>query len=179
MAEKRIILECGDLTRVAVDAVVNASNAHMVPGGGVAGAVHAAGGPAIAAEGRAVVAARGPLAPGEAAITSAGMLPARFVIHAVGPEWHGGRGGEAETLASAYRASVELADAGGLETMAFPSISTGIFGYPVQLAAPVALRAVREALARARHVREVHFILYDEGTLAVYKRALAESESGG
>lgn len=174
MAEGRIILERGDITRSAVDAVVNASNAHLAPGGGVAGAIHSAGGPAIAAEGRAVVAARGPLAPGEAAITTAGRLPARFVIHALGPVWHGGRSGEPEALASAYRSSLELADAQGLETIAFPSISTGIFGYPVELAAPVALRAVRDALRRAGHVREVHFVLYDEGTLAAYERAFAE-----
>lgn len=178
MAGTRIILERGDITRVDVDAIVNASNALIAPGGGVSGAIHSAGGPAIAAQGRAIVSSRGPLSPGEAAITTAGRLPARFVIHALGPVWHSGRDGEAEALASAYRQSIELADLGGLETVAFPSISTGIFGYPVDLAAPVALRAVRDALGRARHVREARFVLFDAATLAAYERALAAPGCG-
>lgn len=172
----RIILERGDITRVNADAVVNASNAAMTPGGGVSGAIHDAGGPAIAAEAREVVARRGPLAPGEAAATTGGLLAARYVIHALGPVWHGGGRGEAEALASAYRESVRAADALGLATIAFPSISTGIFGYPVGLAAPVALRSVREALDAAAHVREVRFVLYDDATHRAYVSALETME---
>jgi O-acetyl-ADP-ribose deacetylase (regulator of RNase III) len=171
-----ILLERGDITTVAVDAIVNAANGQLAPGGGVSGAIHSAGGPSIAAEGQAWVREHGPVATGDAAVTGAGRLPARHVIHAVGPIWHGGGSGEAEALASAYRRAIELADALGSETIAFPSISTGIFGYPLEQAAPVALRAVRDALARAAHVREVRFVLYDAATYAAYQAALAEAE---
>jgi O-acetyl-ADP-ribose deacetylase len=171
----RILLEHGDITRVDTDAIVNASDAHLTPGGGVSGAIHAAGGPAIAAEGREIVAGRGPLVPGEAAATTGGRLPARHVIHALGPVWRDGTHGEPEALASAYRESIRIADCLSLASIAFPSISTGIFGYPVQLAAPVALRAVREALAHAVSVREVRFVLFDDATYAAYEHALAES----
>lgn len=175
----RVILERGDITRVSVDAIVNASNAHMTPGGGVSGAIHGAGGPAIAAEAQQVVERRGPLEPGQAAATGGGRLAARHVIHALGPVWHGGGRGEAEALASAYRESIRVADGLGAETVAFPSISTGIFGYPVALAAPLALRTVREALATAEHVRDVRFVLYDEATYRAYERALGELEASG
>ncbi len=173
----RIVLERGDITQSDADAIVNASNAHMTPGGGVSGAIHSAAGPAVAAEAREVVAKRGPLSAGEAAATGGGRLRARYVIHALGPVWHGGRQGEAAALASAYRESVRVADGLGVETLAFPSISTGIFGYPIDLAAPVALRAVQDALAGARHVREVRFVLYDDATYRAYERAGAEMES--
>jgi O-acetyl-ADP-ribose deacetylase len=175
----RILLERGDITRVHVDAIVNASNARLTPGGGVSGAIHSAGGPAIAAEGRDVVARRGPLADGEAAATTAGRLPARYVIHALGPVWHGGGRGEPEALASAYRESVRIADGLGLGSVAFPSISTGIFGYPVGLAAPLALRTVRDALEKAAHVCEARFVLYDDATYAAYDEALRDMETAG
>jgi O-acetyl-ADP-ribose deacetylase len=168
-----IRLVSGDITLVHADAIVNASNAHMTPGGGVSGAIHAAGGPSIAAEAAHVLADRGPLAPGEAAATGAGRLPARYVIHALGPVWHGGGRGEERALASAYRESIRVADELGLASVAFPSISTGIFGYPVELAAPVALAAVREALASAANVRDVVFVLHDAATMRVYADALA------
>lgn len=175
----RIVLERGDITRVEADAIVNASNAHLAPGGGVSGAIHSAGGPSIAAEGRKVLEERGPLQPGEAAVTGAGRLPARYVIHALGPVWHGGRRGEPEALASAYANCVGIADELGLASVAFPSISTGVFGYPVELAAPVALHAVRDALQRAEHVAEARFVLFDAATLTAYERAFAEMEARG
>jgi O-acetyl-ADP-ribose deacetylase len=174
MTEGRIILRKGDITRVDADAIVNASNAHMTPGGGVSGAIHSAGGPMLAEEGRAWVDEHGPLAPGEAAATTGGRLPARHVIHALGPVWHGGGSGEAEALASAYRNSIRVADGLGAKTVAFPSISTGIFGYPLAAAAPIAIDAVRGALSDAAHVREVIFVLFDAATYAVYETALAE-----
>ncbi|MFU8891607.1 MAG: macro domain-containing protein [Anaerosomatales bacterium] len=166
----------GDITRVAADAIVNASNADVSPGGGVSGAIHAAAGPGLAQAGASYRREHGPLSPGQVAITPGFALPARFVIHALGPVWHGGRAGEADALASAYRNSIELADEHELVTVAFPSISTGVFGYPVTLAAPVALDAVDAALAAAQHVRDVTFVLFDEVTYAAYERALGEME---
>lgn len=174
MAQPRILLEHGDITRVDADAIVNAANGHLAPGGGVSGAIHSAGGPAIAAEGRAIVELHGPLSQGEAAITGGGRLPARHVIHAVGPVWHGGHEGEPEALAAAYRSAIALADENALGSVAFPSISTGIFGYPVGAAARVAVDAVRGALADAAHVHEVRFVLFDEATYRAYEAALAE-----
>ena len=167
-----IHLSRGDITRVAADAIVNASNAELTPGGGVSGAIHTAAGPGLAQACAKHRREHGPLAPGEAAITPGFDLPARFVIHALGPVWHGGTASEATTLATAYRSSIDLADENGLATVAFPSISTGVFGYPVTLAAPVAVDAVQEALAAASHVRDVTFVLFDDATYAAYERAL-------
>jgi O-acetyl-ADP-ribose deacetylase (regulator of RNase III) len=164
----------GDITRVAADAIVNAANQQLLPGGGVCGAIHSAGGPIIAEECRAYVAAHGPVRPGHAAATSAGRLPARYVIHAVGPVYRGGHAGESETLTSAYRFSLDLAEELGLESIAFPSISTGIYGFPLELAAPVAIRAVREWLeaprdGRPRHVKRITFVLFDDRTYESYR----------
>lgn len=169
-----IELVLGDITCFSADAIVNAANTHLVPGGGVSGAIHSAGGPAIAAEARALVERRGPLAPGTAAATGAGRLLARWVVHAIGPMWHGGASGEAETLASAYRSAIRAADEKGATDIAFPSISTGIYGYPVSRAAPVALRAVRDALAEAASVRAATFVLYDQATYTAFDAALRE-----
>jgi len=166
----RIVL--GDITRIDADAIVNAANSRLAPGGGVSGAIHSAGGPEIARECATYVREHGPVPTGGAALTTAGRLPARHVIHAVGPIWGGGRSGEPETLASAYRRSIEIADANGLETIAFPSISTGIYGYPLDLAAPVAVHAVQEALASAHHLREATFVLFDQPTYDAYERAV-------
>jgi O-acetyl-ADP-ribose deacetylase len=168
----------GDITRVATDAIVNASNAELTPGGGVSGAIHTAAGPGLAQACAKRRHEQGPLAPGEAAITPGFALQARFVIHALGPVWHGGAASEAATLASAYRASIELAEENELATVAFPSISTGVFGYPVALAAPVAIAAVEMALDDAKHVRDITFVLYDEATYAAYERALGEMTDG-
>lgn len=168
-----IRLMLGDITQVDVDAIVNAANSRLAPGGGVSGAIHSAGGPSIAKEAAEYVREHGPVPTGEAAITTGGRLPSRHVIHAVGPVWHGGGSAEQGALASAYRRSIEIADARGLEAIAFPSISTGIYGYPLDLAAPVAVTAVRDALAHASHVREATFVLFDGHTYEAYERALA------
>jgi O-acetyl-ADP-ribose deacetylase (regulator of RNase III) len=171
-----ISLELGDITTTEADAIVNAANSHLVIGGGVCGAIHRVGGSAIVQESAAWVNEHGLVPPGEAAITTAGELPARYVVHAVGPMWHGGAEGEPEQLASAYRAAIEIADSRGLRTIAFPSISTGIFGYPVDLAAPVAIEAVRDALSRTRVTSDVIFVLYDQATYDAYEDALDQRE---
>jgi len=169
---RRIELIQGDITRQHTDAIVNAANSALAGGGGVDGAIHRAGGPAILEECRAIVAAQGPLPPGRAVITTAGLLPARHVIHTVGPVWHGGGRGEAETLAACYRNSLALAAEHGLATVAFPSISTGAYGYPVASAAAVASGAVREALRSEPPLVCVRFVLFSERDLAEYERAL-------
>lgn len=128
----------GDITKQQVEAIVNAANNALAGGGGVDGAIHRAGGPAIMAECQAIRRERGPLPTGEAVITGGGMLPAPFVIHTVGPIWQGGKKGEAELLARAYRSSLQLAVAKGIKTIAFPSISTGAYGYPIAEAARIA-----------------------------------------
>ena len=168
-----ITLVRGDITGVTADAIVNAANSQLAPGAGVCGAIHAAGGPSIAAESAEWIRTRGAVPTGGAAITGAGRLHAHFVIHAVGPIWRGGGSGEADQLRSAYRSSIELADARGLSSIAFPSISTGIYGYPVDEAAPIAVAAAEEALARAKNTRDVTFVLFDRETYEAYERALA------
>ena len=168
----RLEIARGDLTRETVAAIVNAANSSLLGGGGVDGAIHRAGGPEILAECRAIRARRGPLPPGEAVITTGGALPARHVIHTVGPVWQGGHAGEAKTLAACYRSSLALADDQGLESVAFPSISTGAFGYPIEEAAPVALRTIAAMLPGARHVRLVRCVLFSDRDVAAYERAL-------
>lgn len=164
LGSRLIRLVRGDITAEHVDAIVNATNASLRAGGGVCGAIYAAAGPALAEDARRVMADRGPLTPGEAIATVAGDLHARYVIHALGPVWHGGEQGETEALASAYRNSIKLADSLGLQSIAFPSISTGIYGYPLMTAAHVALRTLRDALKHATSVREIRVVLYDERT---------------
>jgi O-acetyl-ADP-ribose deacetylase (regulator of RNase III) len=136
----RIELHQGDITRLALDAIVNAANEQLLPGGGVCGAIHRAAGPKLAEACRAL----GPCATGSAVITPGFELPAKFVIHAVGPVWHGGGQGEADLLAGAYRSALALCAKHGLKAVAFPAISTGIYGYPLQDAARVAVQAVRD-----------------------------------
>jgi O-acetyl-ADP-ribose deacetylase (regulator of RNase III) len=168
-----IHLILGDITTVSVDAVVNAANSQLLPGGGVCGAIHSAAGPELARACREYVAEHGPVAPGCSAITPGFELPARFVIHAVGPVWRGGSANESHTLTSAYDSAIKLAETNKLASIAFPSISTGIYGYPVGLAAPVALRAVAEALTGAACVRDATFVLFDSATYTAYTQALA------
>lgn len=163
----------GDIVTQDVDAIVNAANSSLLGGGGVDGAIHRAAGPALLEACRALPGAPVRCPTGEARITAGFDLPARFVIHAVGPRWHGGRAGEPELLAGAYRASLALAEEHGLSSVAFPSISTGVYGYPVAAAAEVALGAVAAHLERAAHPRLVRFVLYSADVRAAYERAAA------
>lgn len=154
----------GDLTAQEVDAIVNAANEALAPGGGVCGAIRRAGGDEIFAE----CARLGGCATGDAKATGAGRLPARYVVHAVGPVWSGGGAGEAELLASAHRRSLEVAAELGCRTIAFPALSTGIYGYPVEEAAPVAVRAVRQLADR---FDEVRLVFLDDGTRRIFEQA--------
>jgi O-acetyl-ADP-ribose deacetylase (regulator of RNase III) len=162
-----IELVLGDITEQEVHAIVNAANPSLLGGGGVDGAIHRAGGPSILEECRQL----GGCDPGDVKPTSGGRLPARHVLHAVGPIWRGGAESEAELLASCHRRAIELADELGCASVAFPAISTGAYGYPVGLAAPVAIAATQSALADHLSVHLVRFVFRDEATLAVYRTA--------
>ena len=155
-----------DITTLRVDAVVNAANPALAGGGGVDGAIHRAAGPELVRASRAL----GPISPGQAVLTPAFALPARFVIHAVGPVWHGGTAGEPEVLASCYRRSLELAMEAGCSSIAFPSISTGVYGYPKREAAQVAVHAVRRVAADP--LEEVLFCCFSSPDLAIYRQLL-------
>ncbi len=160
----------GDITsQDDVDTVVNAANAQLESGGGVAGAIHGAAGPGLAEEARPL----GPIEPGEAVITGGHDLPNRYVIHTLGPVYGQDRP-EDELLANCYRNSLALAEEQGIESVAFPAISTGIFGYPLEEAAEVALRAVIEEAKSLQNVRLVRFVLFGEEDLEVYERVLSE-----
>ena len=172
VGDRTISFEKGDITLKETDAIVNAANSSLMGGGGVDGAIHRSGGPGILEECRRIVAEQGRLPAGKAVITHGGKLPSRFVIHTVGPVWSGGTRGEQSVLASAYRESLLVAEANQLETVAFPSISTGAYGYPVGEAALIAVETVRCFLRdRAAKVRHVTFVLFDEHTLDVYEAA--------
>jgi O-acetyl-ADP-ribose deacetylase (regulator of RNase III) len=164
----------GDITRQATDAIVNAANSGLMGGGGVDGAIHRAGGPAILEECKRIVARQGRLPTGQAVITTAGDMTSKHVIHTVGPVWNGGQRGEPELLASAYRESLKLAAANNLSSVSFPSISTGVYGYPVDLAAAVALKEVVTFLSRPTSVRKVVFVLHDPRTFEAYAAALGD-----
>ena len=172
-AKLRIIQ--GDITKQDTDAIVNAANSSLMGGGGVDRAIHRAGGPAILEECKQIVARQGRLATGKAVMTAGGNLKARYVIHTVGPIWHGGDKGEPELLASAYQESLKLAMENQLSGISFPSISTGAYGYPVDKASRVAIGAV---IASLRHsvtsVNEVVFVLFDSQTFRAYSSALKE-----
>ncbi|HYA62071.1 MAG TPA: O-acetyl-ADP-ribose deacetylase [Candidatus Sulfotelmatobacter sp.] len=160
-----------DITKETTDAIVNAANSSLLGGGGVDGAIHRAGGPSILAECRQIVDKVGRLPAGKAVITTGGKLAARYVVHTVGPIYRGGKWGEAETLANCYRESIRMADEHGVESLAFPAISTGAYGYPVFDAANVALTAVAEALPSASHVSLVRIVLFDGAALRSYLAA--------
>jgi O-acetyl-ADP-ribose deacetylase (regulator of RNase III) len=160
----------GDITEQAVDAIVNAANPSLLGGGGVDGAIHRAGGPAILAECKLLDGC----STGDAKPTTGGKLPACYVIHTVGPVWHGGGRGEPELLASCHRRVLEVADELGCRTIAIPAISTGVYGYPVEQAAPVAVAAVRESLRTP--IELVRFVLFSDGHLAAFQQALTEAK---
>lgn len=171
-----IRLARGDITRLETDAIVNAANSALSGGGGVDGAIHRAGGPTIMEECRRL----GRCPTGEARITTGGRLPARHVIHAVGPVWHGGGAGEAALLAAAYASSLALAKEWSLGSVAFPSISTGAYRYPLPDAARIALRTALAATDEPGSVREIIFVLYSDRDLAAYEEAFAaETLPGG
>ena len=155
-----------DITMLKVDAIVNAANESLLGGGGVDGAIHRAAGPELLAECRKLNGCK----TGEVKITQGYRLPARFVIHTVGPVWHGGGDGDAALLASCYRESLRLAAAHGAHSIAFPSISTGIYGYPVEDAARIAVATVRDALSELESIREVIFCCFSAGDADVYRR---------
>jgi O-acetyl-ADP-ribose deacetylase (regulator of RNase III) len=173
-ADDRIRLIQGDITTIPADAIVNAANSALRGGGGVDGAIHRAGGPSIMSD---LDRRYGPgrfCATGDAVVSDAGLLPARMVIHAVGPIWRGGGAGEADLLASAYRTSLDLAAAEGARTVSFPAISCGIYGYPLDAAATIALDTVRTWLdERPSALDSVTFVLFSHDTLDAFERARA------
>ncbi len=159
-----------DITQLAVDAIVNAANSSLLGGGGVDGAIHRAAGPELVHECRLL----GGCQPGDAKATRGYRLAASVIVHTVGPVWRGGSNGEADLLASCYRKSLVLASERGAKTVAFPCISTGIYGYPIEQATAVAIDTVRATLAQTPDIREVTFCCFSEQDLAVYRTALAQ-----
>lgn len=165
---KKINMVQGDITRAQVDAIVNAANTTLMGGGGVDGAIHRAAGPGL------YLACRkfNGCPTGEARITSGFNLPARYIIHTPGPIWHGGDGNERQLLANSYRNSLRLAEEHGCRSVAFPSISTGVYAFPLELAASIALTTIRDFLDTAAVVETVTMVCYDPQTLAAYRQAL-------
>jgi O-acetyl-ADP-ribose deacetylase (regulator of RNase III) len=164
----RIELKLGDITHEAVDAIVNAANESLLGGGGVDGAIHRAAGPELLAECRTL----GGCPTGEARITRGYRLPARHVIHAVGPVYQGGAHGEAKLLASAYESCMVLAASHGLRTLAFPAISCGVYGYPLDEAAAIALSTIERLLTQHASIEQVRFVLFNAPVLTAFERAL-------
>ncbi len=162
----------GDITAQDVDAIVNAANSGLRGGSGVDGAIHKGGGPQILEECIVILNTQGKLPPGQAVITSGGNLKARHVIHTVGPIWHGGTSNEEETLASAYRESLNLADQYDLKTVSFPSISTGAYGFPLDKAAPIAIQTAAEFLRAENSVQEITFCLFGVDAMVEFQKAL-------
>ena len=168
----RIVLHRGDITEETVDAIVNAANSRLIGGGGVDGAIHRAGGPEIMSECDAIRASQGGCPTGDAVLTSAGHLPAKHVIHAVGPVWGEARAEECDALlAGAYRNSLRLASEQGLRSIAFPSISTGAYGFPIERAASLALATIRDCVTGSK-IAEVRFVLFSKEDFKIYEESL-------
>lgn len=173
IGERVLALWPGDITKLAADAIVNAANAQLLGGGGVDGAIHRAGGPSIMAELDVIRARSGGCPTGSAVVTGAGKLPARYVLHAVGPVYRDGKQGEPELLASCYRTCLQLAQDNGARTVSFPSISTGVYGYPLEAAAEIAVREVRTFLERPDcRIERVTLVVFGQEALAVYEGVL-------
>jgi len=172
MKEKVFLIQ-GDITKQKVDAIVNAANSSLMGGGGVDGAIHRAGGPAILEDCRKIIAKQGSCKTGEAVITTAGNLPAKFVIHTVGPVWNNGKNNEAEKLANCYRNSLDLALENKIESIAFPNISTGIYGYPKKDAAAIAIKTVSDLLQNNPSFPKVYFVCFDEENYSIYQTIIA------
>lgn len=168
----RIEVIKGDITKIAVDIVVNAANSSLLGGGGVDGAIHRAGGPSVLDECRDIRNRQGKCKTGEAVVTTAGNLPAKYIVHTVGPVWNGGYKNEPELLANCYKNSLTLAVEKNAETIAFPNISTGIYGYPKPGAAKVAVKAVREFLVDNETIKKVVFVCFDDDNYTLYKMLL-------
>ena len=166
--ERKIEIVRGDITKLEVDAIVNAANTTLLGGGGVDGAIHRAAGPELLAECRTL----GGCEPGEAKITRGYCLPARFVIHTVGPIWRGGKRGEPEMLANCHRSALRLAAENWIKMIGFPAISCGAYGYPIDQAAPIAVKTTREFLASQENISKVIFVLWDEDVYEAYREAI-------
>ncbi|MEI8112610.1 MAG: O-acetyl-ADP-ribose deacetylase [Bacteroidia bacterium] len=170
--KNRIQLILGDITKCKVDAIVNAANSSLLGGGGVDGAIHRAGGPTILKECRQIVARQGLCATGNAVITSGGNLCARFVIHTVGPVWQGGSHNEIKLLENAYLNSLKLAVENEVETIAFPNISTGVYSFPKEKAARIAIQTVTDFLSGNDQISKVYFVCFDQENFELYERTL-------
>ena len=164
----------GDITKIQVDVIVNAANSSLMGGGGVDGAIHRAGGPAILEDCRRIIARQGSCQTGEAVITTAGKLPARYVIHTVGPVWQGGAKGESEKLAHCYRNSLLLAVENGCKSIAFPTISTGIYGFPKERAAQIAAGTVHDTLSQTQGIEKIIFVCFDPENYLLMQHELAK-----
>ena len=162
----------GDITKIKVDAIVNAANSSLLGGGGVDGAIHRAGGPKILEECKIIRGKQGGCKTGEAVITTGGNLPAKYVIHTVGPVWHGGKNNEDELLANAYKNSLRLATEYEIKSIAFPNISTGVYGFPKQRAAEIAVNAVKEFMKFTTLIKEIFFVCFDDENYKIYQLLL-------
>ncbi len=172
----KVSVVLGDITKMEVDAIVNAANSSLMGGGGVDGAIHRAGGPMILEECRQIVLARGTCKTGEAVITGAGHLPARFVIHTVGPVWHSGQKSESQLLANCYTNSLKLALQKQLQSIAFPNISTGVYGYPKEKAALVAIETVFDFLQQDATMKMIYFVCFDEENYSIYRTIILSKD---